>query len=77
MSTIYDDATGTHPQSAVNACRLADGTFTQLRLSAIAVSFAELSRNASSRYPPAPNCVSAPPSTTTDRYFGQVLHVGA
>jgi hypothetical protein len=45
ISTIYDDSTGTHPQSAVNPCRLADGTFTQLRLSAIAVSYAALSHN--------------------------------
>jgi uncharacterized membrane protein len=40
ISTNYDNSTGTHPQSAVDPCRLADGTFAQLRLSAIAVSFA-------------------------------------
>ena len=29
LSTIYDEATGTHPQAMVNACHLAQGTFTQ------------------------------------------------
>ncbi|HEV7959151.1 MAG TPA: hypothetical protein VGP11_06780, partial [Acidimicrobiales bacterium] len=33
ISSIYDESTGTHPQSAIDACQLADGTFTQLRLS--------------------------------------------
>ena len=37
ISTIYDNSTGTHPQAAIDPCRLADGTFTQLRLAAIAV----------------------------------------
>ncbi len=74
ISTIYDDATGTHPQSAVNACRLADGTFTQLRLSSIAVTFAALSRNIIVPAPAAPNCKSPPPSNDANRYFGQILH---
>ena len=77
ISTIYDDSTGTHPQSAVNPCRLADGTFAQLRLSAIAVSYAALSHNVKVLIPPAPNCRSAPPSATTHRYFGQLLHVSS
>jgi len=75
ISTIYDDSTGTHPQSAVDPCRLADGTFTQLRLSAIAVSFGQLSHNVNVPEPPAPNCRTAPPSATTMRYFGQLLRV--
>jgi hypothetical protein len=75
ISTNYDNSTGTHPQSAVNPCRLADGTFQQLRLSAIAVSFGQLSHNVIVKVPHAPNCRSAPPSATTHRYFGQLLHV--
>jgi hypothetical protein len=75
ISTIYDDSTGTHPQAALDPCRLADGTFTQLRLSAIAVSYAQLSHNVIVPMPPAPNCRMAPPSATTKRYFGQLLRV--
>jgi uncharacterized membrane protein len=75
ISTIYDDSTGTHPQSALDACRLADGTFTQLRLSAIAVSYAQLGNSTKVPVPPAPNCRTAPASTTAFRYFGQLLDV--
>jgi len=52
----YDNSTGTHPQTSIDACRLADGTFTQLRLSAIAVSFAQLSHNVNVPVPSTPNC---------------------
>jgi hypothetical protein len=75
IATIYDDATGTHPQSAVNPCRLADGTFTQLRLSAIAVSYADLGHNVIVAPTIAPNCKSPPPSKSSVRYFGQLLKV--
>ena len=75
ISTNYDNSTGTHPQTSIDACRLADGTFAQLRLSAIAVSFAQLSHNVNVPVPPAPNCRTAPPSATTMRYFGQLLRV--
>jgi len=61
ISTIYDNSTGTHPQAAVDPCRLADGTFVQLRLSAIAVSYAQLSHNVIVAVPSAPNCRSAAP----------------
>jgi hypothetical protein len=75
ISTIYDNSTGTHPQSAINACRLADGTFAQLRLSAIAVSYGALSHNVNVPVPSTPNCRQAPPSPVADRYFGQILRV--
>jgi len=74
ISTIYDDATGTHPQSAVDPCRLADGTFAQLRLSAIAVTYADLGHNVIVAPTKAPNCKSPPPSFIANRYFGQILH---
>ena len=74
-ATIYDDSTGTHPQAAINPCRLADGTFTQLRLSAIAVSYAQLGHSTKVPVTPAPNCRMAPPSNIADRYFGQILQV--
>ena len=75
IASIYDDSTGTHPQSAIDPCRLADGTFAQLRLSAIAVSYAALSHSTKVPVTPAPNCRQAPPSPVADRYFGQILRV--
>ena len=74
-STNYDDATGTHPQAAVNPCRLADGTFTQLRLATIAVASSQLGNNTKVPVPAEPNCKLAPATTKADRYFGQVLRV--
>jgi len=75
ISTIYDDATGTHPQAALNPCRLADGTFTQLRLSAIVISTAELATNTSLAPVPSLGCVANTPELSTRRYFGQLLKV--
>jgi hypothetical protein len=75
ISTIYDDSTGTHPQAAVDPCRLADGTFTQLRLSVVAVSFAALGHSTAVPVPAAPNCRMAKPTLTAFRYFGQLLQV--
>jgi hypothetical protein len=74
-STNYDDATGTHPQAAVDPCRLADGTFTQLRLETIVVSTSKLGNNVKVPVLPEPNCKLAAATTRADRYFGQVLHV--
>lgn len=74
-STNYDDATGTHPQAAVDPCRLADGTFTQLRLATIVVSTSKLGNDIKVPVAAAPNCKLAKATTRADRYFGQVLHV--
>ncbi len=75
ISTIYDDSTGTHPQSSLDPCRLADGTFQQLRLSVIAISSGQLAQSTLVHVPPAPNCKSAPAGARANRYFGQILHV--
>lgn len=74
-STNYDDATGTHPQAAVDPCRLADGTFTQLRLATIVVSTSKLGNNTRVPVPAEPNCKLAKATRTADRYFGQLLNV--
>ncbi len=74
-STNYDDATGTHPQAAVDPCRLADGTFSQLRLATIVVATSKLGNNTRVPVPPEPNCKLATPTTHADRYFGQLLQV--
>ena len=75
ISTIYDNLTGTHPQATVDPCRLADGTFVQLRLGAIVVASIQLSQNIRQITPPVPNCTMAKPSERADRYFGQILRV--
>jgi hypothetical protein len=77
VSTIYGNATGTHPLAELNACRLADGTFTQLRLSAVAISASQLSARIAYSAPPTTSCVKPVSSLTTSRYFGQVLNVGS
>ncbi|MHB8380577.1 MAG: hypothetical protein ACYDB2_11835 [Acidimicrobiales bacterium] len=75
ISTLYDDATGTHPQAALNACHLADGTFTQLRLSAIAISSSELLTSTKLETSVPSTCVPTTTSTSTRRYFGELLRV--
>jgi hypothetical protein len=75
ISTIYDDATGTHPQATLDACHLADGTFTQLRLNAIAISTTELATNTELTPTQSASCVVNKPELSTRRYFGQLLKV--
>jgi hypothetical protein len=75
ISTIYDDATGTHPQTMLNPCHLADGTFTQLRLSAVAISSSELATNTLIAPTVPRTCVPRTTPRVTHRYFGQLLHV--
>lgn len=75
ISTNYDNATGTHPQAFLNACHLADGTFTQLRLSAVAISSTELAMNTAYSSAVPPSCVVNKREPSTRRYFGQLLKV--
>ena len=75
VSTIYDDATGTHPSAELNPCRLSDGTFTQLRLAALVISSSQLGARMRFSAPPRSSCVKSAPSSSTRRYFGQLLTV--
>jgi len=75
VSTIYDNATGTHPSAELNPCHLAEGTFTQLRLSAIAIAATQLSTRTRLSAPMSSTCVKLAPATSTRRYFGQILDV--
>jgi hypothetical protein len=77
ISNIYDDATGTHPQAFLNACHLASGTFTQLRLGAIAISATELMTSTAFTPNVPKSCVKVVGSNEIDRYFGEVLPVGS
>ncbi|HEV3186489.1 MAG TPA: hypothetical protein VGZ04_00415 [Acidimicrobiales bacterium] len=75
ISTLYDNATGTHPQATLNACHLADGTFAQLRLSAIAISSSELATSTTLERKVPSTCVPETSSPSTRRYFGQLMRV--
>jgi hypothetical protein len=75
IATSYDDATGTHPLAELNPCRLADGTFTQLRLASLAVSSSQLSTSLLVGGPPTTSCIKPTVTTSTNRYFGRVLDV--
>jgi hypothetical protein len=75
ISTIYDDVTGTHPQAMVNACHLADGTFTQLRLGSIAIATANLMVNTELSPGVPASCVNLKRVPLTDRYFGRIVRV--
>jgi hypothetical protein len=75
ISTFYDNATGTHPQAALNACRLGDGSFTQLRLSAIAITTTDLMVNTSLSPTVPHSCVKIKRQISTRRYFGRLLPV--
>ncbi len=77
ISTIYDDATGTHPQNMVNACHLAAGTFVQLRLSAVAIASQLLMRHGDLTTPVPTSCVATATATSVRRYFGQSLEVAS
>ncbi|HEY5104189.1 MAG TPA: hypothetical protein VII65_04005 [Acidimicrobiales bacterium] len=75
ISTIYDNATGTHPQTMLNPCALAKGTFSQLRLSAVAISGSELATSTSLATSVPTSCVTPRTPLVTHRYFGQILNV--
>ena len=76
ISTIYDNSTGTHPQEQVNPCEMVRGTFTQLRLAAIAVTSSDLATPPGTTFDVPASCLRQRPASVTYRYFGQVLQVG-
>ena len=75
ISTIYDDATGTHPQATVDPCHLAAGTFTQLRLDSVAMATGVL-MTSSQLSPTVPStCVRQRTTPSARRYFGRLMRV--
>jgi hypothetical protein len=76
ISNIYDDATGTHPQASLNACHLAAGTFTQLRLGAIAIASSDLMTSTDFTRSVPHSCVTQKKTTALRRFFGEVVSVG-
>ncbi|MGA7834985.1 MAG: hypothetical protein WCA31_07210 [Acidimicrobiales bacterium] len=77
ISTIYDNATGTHPQAWLNACHLQEGTFAQLRLGAIAISSSELMQTTVFAPTVPKTCEKITAQPSVKRYFGEVLDVGS
>ena len=76
VSSLYDNATGTHPQAWLNACHLQEGIFTPLRLGVVVIASGELMAPTSQESTVPTRCESVSPATRVPRYFGQVLSVG-
>ena len=75
INSLYGNVTATHPMFNLDPCQLANGTFIQLRLSAIAVSSDKLASALSLRSEAPLSCLAYEPTVTTTRYFGQMLVV--
>jgi hypothetical protein len=75
ISSIYDNATGSHPLAELNPCQLGDGTFTQLRLASIAIATQQLGQWVSQSSVPSSSCLKPATRPATWRYFGQILDV--
>ncbi len=73
LANIYDNATGTHPQATLNACHLAHGEFTHLRLGAIAIASEVLMTNTAIAPVVPTSCVTQIREPTVKRYFGEQL----
>ncbi len=75
VNALYGNVTATHPLFSLDPCQLADGTFRQLRLASVAVSTQELATPLSHGMSASLECLPLVSSTTTQRYFGQLLAV--
>lgn len=75
ISTIYDNSTGTHPMFMVDPCHLNEGSFTQLRLSAIAIGSTELSSRIFRGVKDTSSCARPRKVSSSQRYFGELLDV--
>jgi len=75
INALYGDVTSTHPLFQLNACKLANGVFRQLRLASIAVSTLELATPVSHGTPASLSCLPSQSAEKTQRYFGQMLAV--
>ena len=75
VSNYYDASTGTHPESGLSACHLAQGKFVQLRLNSLVLASSLLMGLRPNR--DARNCVAVPATTSSSRYFGESLDVAS
>jgi len=75
INALYGNVTLTHPRFQLNACKLADGVFRQLRLASIVVSTLELATPVSHGTTASLSCLPLQSAEKTQRYFGQMLDV--
>lgn len=75
VSNFYDASTGTHPESGLSACHLGQGKFVQLRLNSLVLASSLLMGLRPNR--DARDCLTVPATTSSSRYFGEVLDVAS
>ena len=75
IESVYGNVTASHPLFSLDPCKLADGTFIQLRLASFAISSSQLSGSLSLGSTPTLRCLPLQSNTRTQRYFGQLLRV--
>ncbi len=75
IESLYGDVTASHPLFSLDPCKLADGTFIQLRLASFAISSSELSGPLTLASAPGLRCLPLKSNVRTQRYFGQLLLV--
>ncbi len=75
IEQVYGDVTASHPMFSLDPCKLADGTFVQLRLASFAISASELATPLSLGSSGSLRCLPVSDNTRTQRYFGQMLAV--
>jgi hypothetical protein len=75
IASIYGNVTASHPLFSLDPCKLAEGTFIQLRLASFAISNSQLSSPLSLGSAPTLRCLPLKSNTKTQRYFGQLLNV--
>ncbi len=75
IDAYYGDVTQTHPLFNIDVCRLASGTFAQLRLASLAVAAPQLTVPVHSDAPPRLLCAANGSSTRAARSFGRVVDV--
>ena len=75
ISSFYETSTGTHGTNVFNPCPMVRGTFTQLRLSAVAVASGQFHTRPGTGIGAPSWCLRSPRATSLSRYFGQLRHV--
>jgi len=75
IEQVYGNVTASHPMFSLDPCKLADGTFIQLRLASFAISNTELATPLSLGSSRSLRCLPVKSNIRTQRYFGQMLAV--
>jgi hypothetical protein len=77
INSLYGDVTDVHPLFSIAPCRVAQGTFKQLRLATVVVAADVLATPVTSSTPHPTWCFPPEMTNTASRYFGQLLRVKA